>query len=352
MTTVYDPLVDASLAEISAQLGSLNPDLREFLASLSMGTMTEAEAMQKVLEIMRDNPALVTEIEGLAMTALQQLPVLDESLRGIVVPSPSGVGLPRLDPNYEAALMERVHFDGDVPELRFGALPRDSTPAVPVDTDALNPIVVGMMLEKAAQEVLDEAKQIEESRVTEVQGLLEGATEEQAALVLREPANLAKLDRNTLPDPVGYERGQVPALRQVEEPTGWGLGVLSEEERRQYAWKTLSTTQGRRSMVKVIRDLLAGALLNDQYEVIVLDGELRRINPENFLAYAEWTADMSGPNSMQASFAFADVAWRSMLGKLEDQVAPEGQTMFLEVASVNTVNVRQVGFCARLHKAP
>jgi hypothetical protein len=145
---------------------------------------------------------------------------------------------------------------------------------------------------------------------------------------------------------VGYERGKVPVARKVSEPEGWGLLALTPEQRQQLAWQTLSTTQGRRSMVKVIRDLLADGLRNDGYDITVCEGELRRVKPDEVVAYAEWATSLAGPNSTQASFAFVDVAYRALLHKLEESSSPGAAT--LEVAAINTVDVRQVGFCARL----
>lgn len=346
MKSVFGPVVDDVMRDLTAKLGQLSPEFQAIFDAIQLGELKEEEAMALVVDLIQQNPMFVQQIEHLATTTMS--PLREEPGDGVVVQPPSGIGLPRLDPLYEAHLQERVQLDGDAPELRFGALPRGVAPAVSVDTTARDPVTVGWMLDVASEEVASEMRQIEEQRINEVRQLLDGVAEEAAALVLQEPANLAKLERDTLPDPVGYERGQVPALRKVAEPDGWGLLALAPEQRQQLAWKTLSTTQGRRSMVKVIRDLLGGGLRNDQYDVEVYEGELRRVKPEDVVAYGEWTADLAGPNATQASFAFVDVAWRSLLNKIVDIVPPSVGPVALEVAAVNTVDVRRVGFCARL----
>jgi hypothetical protein len=352
VTTVYGPLVDEALTELTEKLASLSPELRAAFDKFHGGTHVEEDVFRALYEALRLDPTLEEKIRALAVEqqveatlALQRVDL--RAGDGLVVPPPSGVGLPRLDPLYEAHLQERAQYDGDMPELRFGGLPKGVAPAVPVDTDARDPVTVGWMLATASAEVAAEARQIEDTRIGEVQALLEGATEESAALIFRDPANLALLDRDNLPDPVGYERGKVPALRKVEAPDGWGLLALTSEQRQQLAWRTLSTTQGRRSMVKAIRDLVGGGLRNDRYDVEVAEGELRRVQPGDVLAYAEWSADLAGPNSTQAGFAFADVAWRSLLRKLEEAL-PDPQAVTLEVATIDAVDVRRVGFCARL----
>lgn len=347
MAVVFGPVVDDVMRSLTEKIGRTSPEFQAILDTIREGDLTEEEAISLVLDLLRQHPELATQIEQLAETTLAPLRVMEPG-DGLVVPPPSGIGLPRLDPIYEAHLYERIQLDGDAPELRFGAMPRGAVPAVPVDTSALNPVAVGLMLQKASEEVASEMRQIEDTRIAEVGRLLEGASEEEAALVFSDPANLALLERSGLPDPVGYERRQVPALRVVESPSGWGLLALTSEEQQQLAWKTLSTTQGRRSMVKAIRDLIGGGLRNDQYDVEIAEGELRRVQPGEVLAYAEWTADLAGPKSTQASFAFADVAWRSLLRKLTDSTKPSDGPVVLEVSTVNTVDVRKVGFCARL----
>ena len=348
MAVVFGPVVDDVMRNLTEKIGRTSPEFQAIIDTIQSGALTEAEAISLVLDLLRQHPELAAQIEQLAETTLAPLRDTGAPGDGLVVSPPSGIGLPRLDPIYEAHLHERIQLDGDAPELRFGAMPRVGVPAVPVDTSALNPVAVGLMLQKASEEVASEMRQNEDTRIEEVRSLLGDANEEEASLVFSDPANLALLERGSLPDPVGYERRQVPALRKVESPSGWGLLALTPEEQQQLAWKTLSTTQGRRSMVKAIRDLIGGGLRNDQYDVEIADGELRRVQPGEVLAYAEWTADLAGPKSMQASFAFADVAWRSLLRKLTDSVKPSDGPVVLEVSTVNTVDIRKVGFCARL----
>lgn len=237
----------------------------------------------------------------------------------------------RLDPLYEAYLLERLQFDGDAPELRFGPMPKGATPAVPVDTNALNPVAVGWMLEQASSEVQAEMNLLQSELCT--------------ALAVSGSSDLISVD---VPDPVGYERGSLPALRKMSDPTG--LLFLETDQQKQLAWKALSTTQGRRSMIAAIRNLIASGLCKAQYDVEVVDGMTAKVSPDLILAYAEWTVDIVGPNTSQASFSFADVAWKSLLKKLMLEVPPINNPVTLEVSTVNTVDIRKVGFCARLIK--
>ncbi|MFA6235210.1 MAG: hypothetical protein WC824_13630, partial [Bacteroidota bacterium] len=73
----------------------------------------------------------------------------------MVMGSPHG-GIPRLNPLYEAQLVERAQFDGDIPELRTGPLPEDVLPAVSVETEAHSPVAIGEMLRIAALDVQED----------------------------------------------------------------------------------------------------------------------------------------------------------------------------------------------------
>lgn len=353
MSPLDIPGFEAAVADLTARVGAGVPEVQAIIDEGRRTGMTSHEVMQKLVELLTSDPTIGDRITAIAaVTGVPDalvVPARAAFLQGdgvVVPPPPGGTGLPRLDPLYEAYLQERVQFDGDAPELRTGGLPVGATPAVPVDTTARNPVAVGWMLEQAQEEVARESKQIEQGRVDEVQALL---TQEDTALVPSGPALLAKLDRDTLADPVGYERGQVPALREVETPTGWGLLSLTPEQQHQLAWKTISTTQGRRSVTRAIRDLVAGGLRNDGHDVEVHDGEPLRATPADVVAYVEWSVDLSGPGSTQPSFSFVDTAARAIVRKIGVSLGDEVVTgVVLDVVPVNTVDVRKVGWAARL----
>lgn len=359
-----DPEVDAAFADLVSRLEAASPEVKAILSEGRAAGKTVAETLQQMEALVQSDPTLSNLIETVAAEALAPLRGLGRdlpseiSLASVTELDPTGItlasvsaldpakGLARLDPLYEAYLTERVQFDGDAPELRTGRMPEGASPAVPVLTSARNPVSVGWMLEQAQSEVALEQRAIEQGRVDEVQGLL---SDDSTALTLQGPALLAKLDRDTLPDPVGYERGQVPALREVEAPTGWGLLALTSEQQHQLAWKTISTTQGRKSIARAIRDLVVGGLQNDGHDVIAHEGEPARAATSEVLAYSEWTMGMSGPGSTQPSFAFADTAARSLVRKLEERL--EGLSAsgaVLDIIPINTVDVRKVGWAARL----
>lgn len=316
--TNFPPEVEQNLAELTELLKTEQPEMYEILTQAS----TANEAVLGMFKLITAKPELLEQLDRLTMLSFNPL-----------VPTTSGVGY-RLDPLYEASLQERLAFDGDAPELRFGAIPENTTPAVPVDTEATNPVAVGWMLGDASEKVLAEVRQIEASHA-------EG-------LVVSQTTDLAPYDRNSLPDPVGYERGKEPAFVSVESP-GWGLLSLPEAQKKELAWKALSTTQGRKSFVRAIADQIGGALRKQGW-IVFIGGSEHPSGEE--IAYAQWVTGISGPESTQPLFSFADVAWRALCSSLLEQLQnlPEESVIGVVVSPVNTISDRRVGFEAKVYK--
>lgn len=358
MNPTLAPEVMAALQDFTAQLEARVPIVGAILAEARATGASEADVMARLMLAVKDDPELASEIERVASTSLAvlrdpEVPAARPSATDVVLPPRREGGLPRINPLYSAALQEKIQFDGDVPELRTGPLPEGATPAVPVATDARDAVAIGWMLDTAAAEVAAEMRAIEGAGAEEVRLLTEGDAEGSTGLAARDPAVLAKLDKGNLPDPVGYERGQVPALREVVTPTAPELAWLSPEQRGQLAWKFVSTTQGRRTATTAIRKLVVVGMVGDGFDVEAHEGEPLRLTSEEVLAYAEWVVDLGGPGSVQPGFAFVDTAAKVLIKKLEDALYDSfadrvGQALRLEVITVNTVDVRKVGWAARV----
>lgn len=145
-------------------------------------------------------------------------------------------GRPRLNPIFLARIAERVFFDGDVPEARFGPLPPEGKPAVPVLLQGYNPTLAGQKLQAAAEAVRKE--------LTEAQENLNRS--------LFEKRDQIDFHRDFVPGaPIeGYAPATSPALRE----TSGDLAVPQED--KHLAWTSWSTTQGRKSFADLMeRDL-------------------------------------------------------------------------------------------------
>lgn len=353
-------MIEKVVKQFAREVADEFPELREILDEAKAGVITEGDALRSLSEVLANNPGLAQRFQKKALEALE--PVAGESAQplehGGLVMHPER-GAPKLNPLVEAALIERAQFDGDMPELRTGPQPTGVSPAVSVDTDARSPEVLGQMLTQASEKVAEDVARADEDRKMLVKQVVGGDEEgllalmEQAGVMdPREAAELVLEGKSDLVDPASYRRGQLPPPVVVRKPSGSALLALSPEERRQSAWKFLSTTQGRRSAVRAIAELVQVKLLGEGIDVSVRD-----FQPEPdgvVLAAHEWTARIDGPGSTQSSFSLMDIAAASIAKNLAEKAGGWRGGAELEVAAVNTVDVRAVGWAGRLivGKAP
>jgi hypothetical protein len=325
-----DPQIEAQLAEAGARLERAFPELRALMDRARTGQLTDEEAKRELIDL--------TMHRG-------------KEIEAVLMAPPEDSGLPRLNPTYEAAIAETAQFDGDVPQLRNGPMPKGGKPAVPVLTDARNPVAVGLMLKEASDKVAHEMHTLEKDYVFKVQQAIQD--EDWNAVVQYMPKGITRADdlplevwlRDSIPDPVGYQRGQVPELATVPTPDGSVLAALSNADRHEAAWQMLSTTQGRRSVTSVIAKLVRDWLTWREYDVKIAWDEA----PHEDDFRASWTLDMSGPNAIQPEFAFLDVAAHVLFKKLIS-VAPVGGYLLM-VRPVNAISDRRVGWIATLRRA-
>jgi hypothetical protein len=340
---VYDVDTDEAMLRASNAVAEALPEVADLIARARSGQLTEEQA--------------VAELTSLVLIGGKDFAL---RLQDLVVPAPDGRGLPRLNPTYEATLAERIQYDGDFPHLRFGPMRPGSTPAVPVDTDARDPAAIGVMLATASTTVAAEAERLEAEMAQRITTAAETGDWSSVAPflpaevlhLLPAPGTLVRVEdlpaevlhREMIPDPVGYERGRVPALHTVAEPTGGTLATLSDADRREAAWRFLSTTQGRRSATQTIASLIETHLRGGGFDVAA--SHARPDVTASVTAYAEWGVNLSGPEGTQSGFAFIDTAARALATNLGRGLTQGAYV--LEVITVDTVDVRRVGWAARL----
>ena len=221
------------------------------------------------------------------------------------------VGGERLNPMYEAKIAERVQFDGDAPELRFGHLPKGASPAVPVETEATNPALIGGLLKKASQEVEQEMKLLVEDNVEAI------------------------VSTGLVPDPEGYKRGELPVPRSVGELS---LLDMSLQEVKENTWHFISTTQGRKSAVPLIEKRL--------FDLIALAGfEPAKIHwSSEGAVLSEWLCDIaSGKNATQGRFPYIEVVARVFFANLTESNHLKDD-LKVKVISVDNITHRKVGW--------
>jgi len=338
---------NAVFQQFAQEVADEFPALREILDQAAAGDLTEEEALKALSEVVMTDQDLARRFHEKAMKALAPLEDSQKLDHGGLVLHKER-GLPRLNPLVEAALIERAQFDGDIPELRTGNLPEGVKPAVAVSTDVRDPAALGLMLGQASDQVADkiEAAQPARQQLVADAALMDMVESAGTALVSQQDRDLMLKGKSDLVDVPEYRRGQVPAQVSVVKPSGSALLAMTPEERRQSAWQFLSTTQGRRSAVSALAELVEVKLKGEGFDV-----ETRPFDhaaPELVLAAHEWTVGIDGPNAMQSAFSLIDIASAAIAKSLTRKMDTRRGQVTLEVTSVNTVDIRSVGWAGRL----
>lgn len=337
---MFDPEVESCLSDLVERLKAEFPDFREALTT----TEPEPEMLTRLMALVGD-PKIAARFEALALEAFAPLrgaltePAKVQDL--LVVPTPVGDGV-RLNPMYEASLAERLQFDGDIPELRTGPLPEGATPAVPVTTDARDPVALGVMLHSASEGVLEELRMIEARHLSDIaegnQLRTQGGQREDL---------LTLADRWNLPEPEGYRRGEMARPVDVGTPPGSDLAILAPNERREAAWNFVSTSHGRRSATASIAKGLLGALRAQGHDVMAGHLDTTRVEPDTVLASGAWLINLGEKGEIQPNFAYVDLAIAVLLHKLSDGLTTPVRAR-LDVTQVGMIDRRRIGWAARL----
>ena len=364
MTTPNEATVLQAVSTLLGKMVKETPELVAIMDEAKAGKITETEAMAQLMTLIQSRPDLEHKFMASAQQAMEPLRGQDAALpvqgdlAGSVMPSPHG-GLPRLNPLFEAALIERIQYDGDIPELRTGPLLPGAKAAVPVDTKARNPAALGKMIKDASDQITEMVREHQADRAKMIDGIVAG--DATALETIKKHGELITMSEDAIDIPAMnlgsqetdlavYRRGEVPKPIVVKEPEGVALAAMTDEERRQETWRFLSTTQGRRTALKVVREMIAAELRKLKWEVTEREFDPKAPKEEP-LASHEWRVQIAGAGSTQASFSFIDTAARvlavGLLGKL-DKTVPVPVPVFLEVMALDTVDVRSVGWAARV----
>jgi len=325
------------LLKFQAELAEKIPDFKKIVDGAGI---LPPEELQELVDKVLENPEAIAVLSSLQGCSDSLAVSPSKALDAPTDPRASGLfqkemGLPALNPLAEAALMERLQFDEDIPESRTGSLPEGGRPAVPVDTKVRNPVLLGAMLRGASDSTL---KVITSNKEEARKALCKAQEEAGSALVLAE----TDLDH---PDPEGYVRGSLPVPVKVSED----LPMVSEKEEREFAWAVRSTTQGRRSALQPIQGLIIERLRKNGFLVGPVDYQETRPSQE-VLAVARWSMHLSSDKgAVQPKFAIIDVAARALAQHLLEECPDEvPAALGVEVRVSDRIADRDVGWVARL----
>jgi hypothetical protein len=349
------------LGEVNDLL-SRSPKGAAIFEKLRSGELSADEAVRQLAEVARNEGLLpelseaAREVEALLPTSGALTPdTLAQAKRPVTMKTSTGI--PQLNPLYEAAIAERVALDGDAPELRSGPLPNDENarPAVPVLTTSRDPVVIGLMLERASNEVGHQLRLAAAEHRKECERLLTAAGEAAAAKGhdVGTALDLAKKALPPVPTGVeGYEAGKVPARRMVPAPDPHITAVMDERLRRVATYSVIATTQGRVSVAHVIETAIRG-ILEKEGVPLALGKPKVDVDPYNT---AVWAVQVFGPDDLSDNFnpiqnAIDHLAARCLL-VVQRALQPDGSfkaPWYLEVFPYNEgISNRYFGWVARI----
>ena len=343
----FNPTVAAALAEAIRGMRETDPDIGDILDKAKLGEISESTAMAMLMETVMSNPETAVRFRSVMLKATAPLRSVD-----------GGATKQPFNPLVHGAIVERVQFDGDIPEMRSGPIARGVSPAVPVNTHGVtNPVAIGMMLGKASDKVQKQLNVASSTLASNINDAIE-SDPNAIAIIRRHGEMVSAMDdasvvmagtRDT--DPDGYRRGEAPKLVTVARPTGSSLLRMTDSQRREMAWKFLSTTQGRVSAVNEIK-LSIISFLSSRGVVAVsrdFDPSAPRTQP---LSYTEWSVAMGGQGSIQPSFSLISVSATVMANRLLSGLGEnKPNKCCIEVEPLNHISDREVGWMSRLMPA-
>lgn len=310
----------------------------EDVQRMTEAVLAIAPEMQGVMDDLRQRAKSEGELGVLLWRWCEEHPEVVERLTAkfLAPQSPTEILVPDAHPKAEPVqsplpailVQERAQFDGDVPEYRDGPLVGNAMPAIPVETTSRNPVQIGMMLEAVSQQVKEEANRL----TAEWQSLVEGTT----------GTDMVVSDKP--PEPAGYQSGKPAEMTTAEEVAPTALLALSAEQRQRYSWKMISTTQGRRSALAQVAQVVSERLKEAGFECPV-----REVLPTRrvaILAHSGWKYTLTGKEELQPQFSFVDVAAKTIAEGLKANAA----NGWLEAVPIDTVDVRMVGWACRIVK--
>lgn len=343
-----------------------NPHLEDWVASARAGTRDPKEVVKEIWRIAAQNKDFQSNVEKALFEAFQIKPgstdlarfpdrekmlerwgFTDDDL--VFQPFEDRPDYKMLHPLLMGMIVELIQFDGDIPELRTGSLPEGGSPAVPVKTTARNPVAVGAMLRTASEEVALELGAAQEEQQKKVAGMLTSMADTGAPMT-----GLVRQETERGVAVPGYVPGQRAAIREVKAPTGAELARMSFEDKQELAHKALTSTQGRRSVVPVIANMILKSLTEEGYSGLRM-GKAGEAEESKMVFDCEWAMQIDGGQTERnPNFNFIDTAAMSLTAKLRKNLhgqASRYTQYYLAVSPINTISERRVGWRAVLYES-
>ncbi len=314
------------------------PGAASILDDIQMGRLAPDEAMDSLMRLFVSSGKLETLVQASSqLTDLYNVTTTPgEDDVPIVMKHDNGMSV--VNPIMEAVVKERASLDGDVPEARLGPIPEGGRPAVPVKTDSYDPVIVGIQLRKASEDVAQEIRVAiaeHDEYCTAVLSDVEKNTDD----AVRETA-LEMAKKHLPPVPVGvkgYKAGGKPAFRKGALVPPVAAAELSLTERREHAYRALATTQGRASLSPVIEKGVIDYLR--QHGIYARAGEP---HPDSSVL-SRWTSVVWGADDLSDGFNYITTAIHYMSVEVMDFVSSHPE-VFVRVSPHHGIADRRFGW--------
>lgn len=225
----------------------------------------------------------------------------------------------KLNPIYEALLLERLQFDGDIPELRSKALHPELVPAVSVQQNNLNPILLGLAISDLEEKIQKDKKLL----------LKEFKEEEKEEASLAHP--LEGNNWGEIPKPVPVSSENTVSKRSFS---------LSKSKKKELAWKVLSTTQGRRSASYAI-----SCKISSEIEELEEWFHTQSLGPNKGDKEFEWSLKAQDKKSFSSDFSFVHMASQIFISKIRSYLEDNNLNhSYFRVKEINNYSERIFGW--------
>ena len=288
------------------------PEAAQLLLKVEKGEVELPLAIEKLQEILKG-----TQTEKEIVTKMNDLDTMGFDMSRLAYQHPNGEN--QLNPLFEAKIVERLSQDGDIPELRIGALPEGCKPAVPILTYSTDPIVIGLQLEKASEYVLNA---LEEQN----QRYIKSCEENQFLVPPSKPIDLQGI----------YEVGKTPLLLNVDPMGPKEINSLTAQRKRTLAHKCIGTTQGRRSCIPPIEALLRKRFSDEGISIAV--GDYKNTHT------CTWQIETWGPEDMSENFNPITQAAESFYNAFKEVSNKDVKSAYMYIRPINGYSDRIFGW--------
>jgi hypothetical protein len=300
----------------------------DFMAGLRQKNAVLADSM---LQALKDVD--FEDVEGLSKALTGVLngdPDLDRQLMEYLVEWRSEQDvepLDQVDPAWSAMVLERLQFDGDLPEFRQVDLLEGVAPAIPVLLESVvSPAFLGAALKVGSDQVAEEHKALRAKEFDEAE------TVEELALVGSDASTDLEI----------YRRGESPAPLKVDVGS---VVSLTEGEKAEYAFKAVSTTQGRKSFLPVLKSFLQTELPEDISLVEGADPTLEK----RHLLLREIAYEFNLSRGINPDFDYQSVLLNYLGERIKGLSIPLENVTHCQFNTIDRYSDRKVGFSVRLY---